>query len=62
MTYFLRNRTLPGVAAINPDPRTTDDMFLMIIEESGFGGNSNDEIKGVINGSGVLELTEKDGE
>ncbi len=27
LTYFLRNKTLPGMPARNPDPRTTDDRF-----------------------------------
>jgi hypothetical protein len=31
ITYFLRNKTLPGIKAQNPDPRTTDDKFLMEI-------------------------------
>lgn len=31
ITYFLRNKTLPGMAARNPDPRTTDDKFVMEI-------------------------------
>ncbi|MCH7535097.1 MAG: DUF3341 domain-containing protein [Bacteroidetes bacterium] len=58
LTFFLRNWTLPGVKAINPDPRTTNDKFLMIIDESGFGENSEADIKGIINGSEVFELTE----
>lgn len=29
ITYFLRNKTLPGMVAKNPDPRTTDDKFVM---------------------------------
>ena len=32
LTYFLRNETLPGMKAKNPDPRTTDDMFAVEIE------------------------------
>lgn len=32
ITYYLRCWMLPGVKAKNPDPRTTDDKFLMIIE------------------------------
>src|SRR5690606_34922500 len=28
IVYFLRNWTLPGIPARNPDPRTTDDKFL----------------------------------
>ncbi len=31
ITYFLRNKTLPGISAKNPDPRTTDDKFVMEI-------------------------------
>jgi hypothetical protein len=31
ITYFLRNKTLPGIKAQNPDPRTTDDKFVMEI-------------------------------
>ena len=31
ITYFLRNKTLPGMKAKNPDPRTTDDKFVMQI-------------------------------
>ena len=32
ITYFLRNKTLPGIKAQNPDPRTTDDKFVMEID------------------------------
>ncbi|MGL5892122.1 MAG: DUF3341 domain-containing protein [Bacteroidia bacterium] len=32
ITYLLRNWTLPGVHEKNPDPRTTDDKFMMVIE------------------------------
>ena len=32
LTYFLRNKTLPGIKAKNPDPRTTDDKFVMEID------------------------------
>lgn len=32
ITYYLRCWMLPGVKAKNPDPRTTDDKFLMVIE------------------------------
>ena len=31
ITYLLRNGTLPGMPASNPDPRTTDDKFVMEI-------------------------------
>jgi hypothetical protein len=32
LTFYLRSWLLPGVSAKNPDPRTTDDKFLMLIE------------------------------
>ena len=31
ITYLLRNGTLPGMPASNPDPRTTDDKFVLEI-------------------------------
>ena len=37
ITYFLRNKTLPGMTAKNPDPRTTDDKFVMEIETAEAG-------------------------
>lgn len=32
ITFFLRSWILPGVSPKNPDPRTTDDKFLMELE------------------------------
>ena len=32
ITYYLRCWMMPGAAPKNPDPRTTDDKFLMIVE------------------------------
>jgi hypothetical protein len=32
ITFFLRSWLVPGAKAKNPDPRTTDDKFLMVIE------------------------------
>lgn len=32
ITYFLRSWILPGVSPKNPDPRTTNDRFLILIE------------------------------
>ncbi len=37
ITYFLRNKTLPGMKAKNPDPRTTDDKFVMEINTADAG-------------------------
>lgn len=32
LTFFLRSWILPGVSPKNPDPRTTDDKFLVLVE------------------------------
>lgn len=32
LTFFLRSWLIPGAKAKNPDPRTTDDKFMMVIE------------------------------
>jgi hypothetical protein len=29
ITYLIRNKTLPGMPARNPDPRSTDDKFII---------------------------------
>jgi hypothetical protein len=34
LTYMLRNGTLPGMPATNPDPRTSDDMFVIEMLDS----------------------------
>ncbi len=57
LTFFLRSWLLPGVTAKNPDPRTTDDMFLMEIEID----NSMDinEAVSIIKETGAIEVNEK---
>ncbi|CAN5395133.1 DUF3341 domain-containing protein [soil metagenome] len=40
LTFLLRSWLLPGVTPKNPDPRTTDDKFMMLLEV-----NSEDETK-----------------
>lgn len=32
ITFFLRSWLIPGAKAKNPDPRTTDDKFMMVVE------------------------------
>ena len=59
LTYFLRNGTLPGMPASNPDPRTTDDKFVMEITTS---TNSMDvkKLEAAIKKTALLELSIKD--
>jgi ActD protein len=58
ITYLLRNWTLPGLAARNPYPRTTDDRFVMEIHPSD-SDLSKDEIIALIDETCVLEIDEK---
>lgn len=51
-TFFIRNGLYPGRKAMNPDPRTTDDLFMMEVEVLGDRKNLEDQLKN----SGAIEL------
>jgi hypothetical protein len=59
ITYLLRNGTLPGMPASNPDPRTTDDKFVMeiVTEENSL---SEAELEAEIRRTEVFELSIKE--
>ena len=59
LTYLLRNGTLPGVRASNPDPRTTDDKFVMEITTEQ-NTMTAEELETAIKGTALLELSIKD--
>ena len=59
LTYLLRNGTLPGMPASNPDPRTTDDKFVMEITTDQNSGMSESDIEALINTTDVYELSIK---
>ena len=59
ITYLLRNGTLPGMPATNPDPRTTDDKFVVEISTEN-NSLSADELESAIRGTDLLELSIKD--
>lgn len=58
ITFYLRSRLWPFKEAENPDPRTTDDHFLM--EVAVHGGNE-DELTALLEATGATEIkvTEK---
>ena len=60
ITYLLRNKTLPGMPAQNPDPRTTDDKFVMEIRLSENNKVTEAEIDGMLQEIGYLELDKKE--
>jgi hypothetical protein len=51
-TFFVRNGLFPGRKAMNPDPRTTDDMFLMEVELKG----DRDQLIAILKDTGAVEL------
>lgn len=59
ITYLLRNGTLPGVPATNPDPRTTDNMFVMEIttEQNSLAAEA---LEAAIKETQLFELSIKD--
>lgn len=60
LTYFLRNKTLPGIPAQNPDPRTTDDRFVMEIRTSDNSKFSAEELEALLKETGIVELDQKE--
>lgn len=59
ITYLLMNRTLPGMPASNPDPRTTDDKFVMEIRLSENHGVSEEKVDDLLKDTGYVELDKK---
>lgn len=60
ITYLLRNGTLPGMPAQNPDPRTTDNMFVMEITTDQNHDHSSEDLESAIRGTDIVELSVKD--
>lgn len=54
-TYFVRNGIYPGRKAQNPDPRTTDDKFLMEVD---LGKGDKEELMTLLRDSGAIEISE----
>ena len=50
-TLLFRSWLFPGVTPKNPDPRTTDDKFLMLIET-----NDTDKVSQLLKASGATEI------
>jgi len=52
ITFYMRSRIWPFKAAENPDPRTTDDHFLMEIELH----DNEEELTTLLNETGAVEI------
>jgi len=60
ITYLFRNNTLPGMPAVNPDPRTTNDKFVIELNTEDNEGISGDQLTSWIKETPVIEVTEKE--
>jgi len=60
ITYMFRNNTLPGMPASNPDPRTTNDKFVIELHTEENTQFSADQLSGMLKDTSVIELTEKE--
>jgi len=60
LTYLFRNKTLPGMPADNPYPRTTDDRFVMEIRLSDNARFTSSELHAKIKETNIVEIEEKD--
>lgn len=60
LTYFLRNKTLPGMPARNPDPRTTDDKFVMEVRLNENTQFSSEELQNMLKTTGIIEIEERE--
>jgi len=56
ITFYLRCWLVPGAKAKNPDPRTTDDKFLMVIETK---NENKDMVESVLKNGGASEISFK---
>lgn len=59
ITYLIRNKTLPGMPARNPDPRSTDDKFIIEVRTNENHGRTAEQITELLRGTSVLEINER---
>jgi hypothetical protein len=59
ITYLIRNKTLPGMPARNPDPRSTDDKFIIEVRTSDNHGHEASAITDILRGTEVFEINER---
>lgn len=60
ITYLLVNKTLPGMPASNPDPRTTDDRFVIELRTSENSDFTAEEMEALLRQTGIVELDQKE--
>lgn len=59
ISFLLVNKTIPGMPAVNPDPRTTDDKFVMELRLNDNSKFSEQDIENMLMETGIVELDQK---
>ncbi len=59
ITYLIRNKTLPGMPGRNPDPRSTNDKFIIELRTEDNHGHDADAITGMLRETPVFEINER---
>lgn len=59
ISYLIVNKTLPGMPAENPDPRTTDDRFVLELRLDQNAKFTAQELEEMLMGTGIVELDQK---
>lgn len=60
ITYFIANKTIPGMPAQNPDPRTTDDKFVIELRTASNKNHTVESMEDLLKGTGIIELERKE--
>ncbi len=59
ITYLIRNKTLPGISARNPDPRSTDDKFIIELRSADNHQHAPEAITELLRETTVFEINER---
>jgi hypothetical protein len=60
LSYLLVNKIYPGRKAHNPDPRSTDDKFIMEIQTADNKRVGQDDIVATLRSTGAVEINQKE--
>ena len=60
ITYLILNKTLPGMPASNPDPRTTDDKFVIELRTSENTKYSAKDLEKMLKETGMIEIDQRE--
>ena len=59
ITYLIRNKTLPGMPARNPDPRSTNDKFIIELRTEDNHQHASEAITEMLRETPVFEINER---